>query len=293
MSIQSLGSAYYFFVYKDNCTSYQIVHCLTHKSNIQCTLPHVIHQIQWETGFLVQTIKSDRSTEFTNREVIQYLRDKNIWQELTAPYCPKQNDVTKRENCTLVKAARSMLHQRNIPLHLWKEVVQMAAYTLNWTYMRLPPNLTPCEWFDEKPSLAHTCIFGYDAFIHIPKAKQKKLDIKCHPLMFLSYFDKSKAYRVWNKATRCVVITKDVIFHKNTTSNFSTKSTLTYIPLLLQQINLAPLNTTTPSIVSVQVSGDINDANSQVPFQTATSLASTSSPMANPPAIAPPTTRPQ
>jgi hypothetical protein len=39
MSTRSLGGAYYFAVYKDDCTSYLIVHCLTHKSDIQRTLP--------------------------------------------------------------------------------------------------------------------------------------------------------------------------------------------------------------------------------------------------------------
>jgi IS30 family transposase len=70
MSTRSLGGAYYFAIYKDDCTSYRIVHCLTHKSDIQHTLPQVIQQIQQETSFLVQTIRSDRGTEFINREVI-------------------------------------------------------------------------------------------------------------------------------------------------------------------------------------------------------------------------------
>jgi hypothetical protein len=239
-------------------------------------------------------IRSDRGTEFTNQEVIQYLRDKNIRQELTAPYCLEQNGVTEWENCTLVEAARSMLHPRNIPLYFWREAVQTAAYMLNRTYTRLQPNSTPYKrWFGEKPSLAHTRIFGCDAFIHIPKAKRKKLDAKCHPGMFLGYSDKSKAYWVWDKITRRVVITRDIIFHENTTSDFSTTSILTCVPLLLQQIDSTPPNTTAPSAVPVQISGDINDADSQAPSWTATSLASTSSPTANPPAITPPTTRPQ
>jgi hypothetical protein len=165
---------------------------------------------------------------------------------------------------------------------------------LNQTYTRLQPNSTPYECcFSEKPSLAYTRIFGCDAFIHIPKAKQKKLDAKCHPGMFLGYSDESKAYRVWDKITRRIVITRDVIFHENTTSDFSTTSTSTYVPLLLQQIDSAPPNMTAPFAVSVQVSGDINDADSQAPSQTATPHASTSLPTANLPAIAPPTTCPQ
>lgn len=76
------------------------------------------------------------------------------------------------ENRTLVKAVRNMLHQCNIPLHFWGEAVQMVAYTLNRTYTRLQPNSTLYERsFGEKPSLAHTRIFGWDAFIHFPRAK--------------------------------------------------------------------------------------------------------------------------
>jgi hypothetical protein len=54
MSTRSLGGAYYIAVYKDDCTCYQIVHCITHKLDVQRTLPQAVQQIQRETSHSVQ-----------------------------------------------------------------------------------------------------------------------------------------------------------------------------------------------------------------------------------------------
>jgi transposase InsO family protein len=132
----------------------------------------VVFQIKREIGFPVQTIRSDRGGEFTSKETTQFLTGQNIRQELTVPYCPEQNGVTEYENRTLVEAARSMFHHRNIPLYFWAEAIQTAVYILNRTYTRLRPKSTPYEgWFGIKPSLVHTRIFRCDAFIHVPKEK--------------------------------------------------------------------------------------------------------------------------
>jgi hypothetical protein len=196
-----------------------------------------------------------------------------------------------------------MLHQRSLLLHFWEEAVQTVAYTLNRTYTRLHPHSTPYEsWFGQKPSLAHIHIFGCDAFIHVPKSKRKKLDPKCHPGTFLGYSDASKAYRLWDKITKRVVITRDVLFHENTTSATSTPSTSTYVPLLLDRLNpvnvpaqpanvpALPANVPAPPAIPIQVSGEPADTNSRASSH---STISTAPNVPSAPASAPPNTRPQ
>jgi hypothetical protein len=136
-----------------------------------------------------------------------------------------------------------MLHQRNIFLSFWGEVIQTATYALNRTYNRLHPSSTPYEqWFGQKPSMAHMRIFGCEAYIHVPKAKLMKLESKTHPGMFLGYLDESKAYHIWDKVTKRVSVTRDVIFHENTTSPISTSSTPTYTTLQLSSPEPPPSN---------------------------------------------------
>jgi hypothetical protein len=134
-----------------------------------------------------------------------------------------------------------MLHHRNIPLYLWGEAIQIAAYILNHTYTCLRPDSTPYEaWFGIKPSLAHTQIFGSDAFIHVPKEKINKFDSKSHPCIFLGYSDESKMYRVWNKVTKRVSITRYILFHENTTTPFESTASSTYVPLFPTDAPLLP-----------------------------------------------------
>jgi hypothetical protein len=140
-----------------------------------------------------------------------------------------------------------MSHQCNIPLRFWGKAIQTATYTLNRTNSRLHPSSIPYEqWFGQRPSVAHMRIFGCDAYIHVPKEKRTKLESKTHPGMFLSYSDESKAYHVWDKVIKRVSITKDVIFHENTTSLISTSSTPTYTTLQLS--SLAPPPSTAPAV---------------------------------------------
>jgi hypothetical protein len=269
-------NTYYFAVFKDDYTSYRIVHSLMHKSDVQASIRKVTHQIKRETGYPVQTLRSDRGKEFTSQETIQFLEDNDIRQELTTPYIPEQNRATERENRTLVEATRSMLHHRNIPLHFWGEAIQTATYTLNRTYSWLQPLSTPYErWFGQKLSLAHMRIFGCDTFIHVPKDKRKKLESKSHPRMFLGYNDMSKAYWVWDKISKRVSITRDVLFHKNTTSTPSTAARPTDVPVLFLPFpntaansqDVQPSSTTDITAASASTSTTTNTANSDVILQ--------------------------
>jgi transposase InsO family protein len=68
MTVESIGGALYFAVFKDDCTYYRIVHYLTHKFEVQSSIKKIVLQIQRETGYNVQTIRSDRGKEFTSHE---------------------------------------------------------------------------------------------------------------------------------------------------------------------------------------------------------------------------------
>jgi hypothetical protein len=188
---------------------------------------------------------SHRDKEFTNNKIIKFYQDNGIKQEFTAPYCPEQNGITEHDNRTIAEAARTMLHARNVPLRFWGEVVQTTTYILNQTYIQLLPHTTSYQaWFGVKPSLAHTRIFGCNAFIHVPKALRKKLDSKSHQRMFLGYSDESKAYRIWDKDSKRISITRNVLFHENTTTPASQDTAATYI--ILPPLDTAPTTTIVP-----------------------------------------------
>jgi len=56
---------------------------------------------------------------------------------------------------------------------------------------------TPQEvWTGKKPSLSHLRVFGCDAYVHVPKEKITKLDIKSEKCIFIGYKDGLKGYKL-------------------------------------------------------------------------------------------------
>jgi len=95
---------------------------------------------------------------------------------LSTPYNPQQNGVEKRKNRTIMEAARDMLHDQDLPMHLLAEAARIAVYVQNCTPHRVLENKTPEEVFsDKKPEFNHLRIFSCPMYIHIPKEKITKL----------------------------------------------------------------------------------------------------------------------
>ena len=95
-------------------------------------------------------------------------------------------------------SARAMLHDQDIPMHLWVEAARTAVYVQNRTPHRVLKNKTPKEFFSyKKPEISHLRIFSYPIYIHIPKEKRTKLDPSGKKDIFVGYSESSKAYRIY------------------------------------------------------------------------------------------------
>ena len=76
-----------------------------------------------------------------------------------------------------MEVAREMLHDQDLPMHLWAEASRRTVYVQNHTPHRVLENKTPKEVFSSKKlEFNHLRIFNYPVYIHIPKEKRKKLD---------------------------------------------------------------------------------------------------------------------
>lgn len=123
-----------------------------------------------------------------NNEFKNFLINKGITHECTAPYTPQQNGRAERELSTIMESARSMLYAKDIPVNLWAEAVSCAVYLLNRRSSTQTVNVSPYElWFQTKPSLKHIRIFGSVGYVHIAKEKRKKLDKKSAKIILVGY----------------------------------------------------------------------------------------------------------
>ena len=90
---------------------------------------------------------------------------------------PQQNGVAERKNRTIMEVAREMLHDQDLPMHLWVEAARTAMYVQNHTPHRVLKNKTLEDvFFNKKPEVGHLKIFGCPMYIHITKEKRTKLD---------------------------------------------------------------------------------------------------------------------
>lgn len=109
-----------------------------------------------------------------------------------------------------------MLIESNMTKGFWAEAVYAAADIINVLPNRANENNSPDElWFDEKPDLEMFKVFGCKAMVLVPKEKRRKPDDKSVECIFLRKANDAKAYRLFNRTTRKIVISRDVIFFEN------------------------------------------------------------------------------
>lgn len=96
------------------------------------------------------------------------------------PYTPEQNDAAERKNRILVEAARLMLHAKNLPIKLWAEAINTAAYVLNRSGPTSKKEKVSIQLWSatEDVCINHFRIFGTECFIHVSKEKRRNWNKK-------------------------------------------------------------------------------------------------------------------
>jgi hypothetical protein len=169
------------------------------------------------TGKKLLRVRTDNGTEFKNSVWEEYFAANGIIHEYTAPYTSASNGVVERANRTLMDLARAMLQDAQLPEKYWAEAASTAAYIRNLLPTRRNPDSTPFErWHGKKPDVSHIRPFGCTAYAKIPDAvnngKLAARSIKC----VLVGYSGTGVYRVLDRETGRVLVTRDVIFEEGT-----------------------------------------------------------------------------
>ena len=97
-----------------------------------------------------------------------------------------------------MKAVMAMMHDQDLPMHLWAEVARTIIYVQNRTSHHVLGNQTLEEMFiGEKPKVNHQRIFGCLVYVHVPKDKRKSLGHLGKKGIFFGYNETSKAYLIY------------------------------------------------------------------------------------------------
>jgi hypothetical protein len=208
----SIGGSKYGLVIVDYFSRFTWVFFLQDKSETQGTLKHFLRRAQNEFELKVKKIRSDNGSEFKNLQVGEYLEEKGIKHEFSAPYTPQQNGVVERKNMTIIDMARTMLGEFKTPERFWSEVVNIACHAVNRVYLHRLLKKTSYELLTgNKPNVSYFRVFGSKCYILVKKGRNSKIAPKAVEGFLLGYDSNTRAYRVFNKSSGLVEVSSDVV----------------------------------------------------------------------------------
>lgn len=216
MQVNSLGGCKYFVTFIDDFSRYADVYFVSNKSDVFSVFQKYKARVENHTGNSIGTLRSDGGGEYMSNVFQDYLTGCGIKHQVTVRYTPQQNGCAERYNRTVCESARAMIFDANLPKSFWAESVYTSVYVRN----RLPTtalnNTTPHHlWFGTKPDISHLRVFGSLAYAHVPDELRRKLDPKAEEMVFVGYSRKSKAYRLYDPASKQVVARRDVVFDES------------------------------------------------------------------------------
>ncbi|GJX60399.1 ribonuclease H-like domain-containing protein [Tanacetum coccineum] len=159
--VSSLMHKKYCLVVTDDYSRFSWVFFLTTKDETSEILKNFIKEVENLVDKKVKIIRSDNGTEFKNKVMDEFCREKGIKREYSVARTPQQNGVAERKNRTLIEAARTMLADSKLPTTFWAEAVSTACYVQNRVLIVKPHNKTPYELFRGfKPAIGFMKPFG-------------------------------------------------------------------------------------------------------------------------------------
>ena len=212
----SIGGNKYGFVIVDDFSRFTWVYFLHDKSEAQDVFKRFAKQAQNLYDLTIKRVRSDNGGEFKNTQVEEFLDEEGIKHEFSAPYDPPQNSIVERKNRTLIEAARAMLDEYKTSDVFWAEAVSTACHAINRLYLHKILKKTSYELLSgKKPNVSYFHVFGSKCFILSKRPRSSKFSPKVDEGFLLGYESNAHAYRVFNKTSGIVEVTRDVTFDES------------------------------------------------------------------------------
>ncbi|GJT68113.1 putative ribonuclease H-like domain-containing protein [Tanacetum coccineum] len=121
----------YCLVVIDDYSRFTWVFFLTTKDETSEILKNFIKEIENLVDLKVKIIRSYNGTEFKNKVMDDFCREKGIKREYSIARTLQQNSVAERRNMILIEAARTMLADFKLPTTFWAKAVSTACYDVD------------------------------------------------------------------------------------------------------------------------------------------------------------------
>jgi hypothetical protein len=156
MSATSLSRYTYYVSFIDDYSRKTWIYFLKAKSEVFSKFKEFKALVENLSEKKIKVLRSDNGGEFSSEEFKTFCIEVGIKRELSTPYNPQQNGVAERKNRTIMEAVKAMIHDQDLPMHLWAEATKTTVYVQNRSPHRALGNKTPEEMFTEKSQRSTT-----------------------------------------------------------------------------------------------------------------------------------------
>ena len=147
------------------------VYPLQMKDEVFEQLVHWKVLVEKPSGKKLKTFKTDNGGEFTSTQKT-FISPKEF--DMSEPYQRRLNKMVWQRYLT--ELMLKCLLDAKLSKKYWAESVSTAVYLRNRCPSKAVTGKMPYEaWFGQKPNVDHLRVFGYEAYVYIPKVKHRKL----------------------------------------------------------------------------------------------------------------------
>ena len=195
----SLGGSRYFALATEEFSGYKFIEFVASKNYISDRVKRMINKAELESKRPVKAIVTDNGTEYMNKDLSKWLRQRGIVHSVAVTYTPQQNGRAERANRTILDGVRTLLSDSSLPEQLWAEAARTVVYVTNRTIGSHNPNKTRYELFTGmKPKLDNLRVFGQKVIVRDPdQTRDGKLAARGHEVTFVGYTDRHNTYRLF------------------------------------------------------------------------------------------------
>ncbi|KAG5547669.1 hypothetical protein RHGRI_013386 [Rhododendron griersonianum] len=210
---QTYSGARYFLTIVDDFTRCTWLFLMSHKSDASSLLKSFFTFVHNQFNAHIKIFRSDNGSEFLSLQ--SFFITKGVEFQTSCVSTPQQNGVVERKHGHILRVARALLFQSNMPIHFWGECVTTAVYLINRLPTRLLSNITPFErLYGHPPTYDHLRVFGSLCYATIvkPVSKFAPCARRC---VFLGYPTCQKGYKLLDLDSHKFLVSRDVCFHEH------------------------------------------------------------------------------
>jgi len=186
---------------------------ISNKSDVYSTFVKFKLLVEKQFQFTIRQFQSDNGGEYCSTIFKQFLRDNGIFHRLLCPHISQQNGLAKRKYRHVMDMELTLLAQSGLSKKFWVDAFLTAIFIINRLPTKILDYVSPYErLFHLPPNFTYFRAFGCQCFPCLRPYTNDKLSYRRIPCIFIGYISNHKGFRCLDPSSRCVYISRIVIF---------------------------------------------------------------------------------